>query len=118
MRASDNAPIAPAEWGNYQAGKHSPDHSLPNGYQLIGFLLENPKVGRQLKVLRVSRNGVKAPGIYMSSAVTGITGDQLHTHNSVYRLRYIDASPEKLQAMLASVAGLALRGSITPLGRN
>lgn len=117
LRLSDTASIVPAEWGNFQPGKHCP-HSLPNGYTLTGFLLEYPKVGRHLKILRVCRNGVKIPGIYTSSTVTDINGDRLHTQNSVYQLRYIELSPRKLQSMLPLVTRLALHSSTFFPGQN
>lgn len=77
-----------ASWDEYKLSTSNDNLSLPSGYILTGFLIDQPKVGRCLRVLRDCRNGIMVDGIFESSPVTFIAGCEVTTENSIYRLRY------------------------------
>jgi hypothetical protein len=74
------------DWNDYPFGTGPAGISLPAGYELSGYLLQKPKVGARLILLRVSRNGVFIPGLFFSSEITGINGSRIQTMNSIYSL--------------------------------
>jgi hypothetical protein len=66
--------------------------SLPVGYEMEGFLLEDLVYRGYIQLDRRLRNHVVARGIFTSSRICRIVGDEVHTHNSIYRVTVIDAS--------------------------
>ena len=82
----DNAPVATADWKEYQPGSARNSKSLPEGYALSGWLLESIEMGRPVRLLRVERNGVAALGIFETSPVQGLTQGGFETENSIYQV--------------------------------
>ncbi len=83
---SADASLVPAELATYQFGKANLTSSFPVSYWIEGWLIEPPRIGETVKVLRTSKNGVAIPGIFNSSQVTAIpSDDEFHTLNSIYR---------------------------------
>lgn len=82
-----------AEWKNYALGRDNGEVSLPLDYTLEGSFILDMKVGGTMFVARTSRNGVKAPGQFMSSVITKITEENkikiVTTRNSVYLVEEI-----------------------------
>jgi hypothetical protein len=78
-----------ADWHDYPFGSAIEGVSLPVDYELIGYLLGNPKVGGRLIILRVSRNGVNVPGLFCSSPIRIIADTRIETTNSVYRMEFM-----------------------------
>lgn len=74
-----------ASWEQYDVGTLNPGVSLPNNYVIHGFLLEDMVVGRPVRVLRTIRNGVSAPGVFVSSPITALSSKTFCTENSLYR---------------------------------
>lgn len=62
------------------------NESLPIGYDLEGVLLDPIEVGAPIRIRRFLRNGVRADGLFVSSAVTQIGEDRLMTFNSIYKI--------------------------------
>lgn len=88
IAASELAECPPAAWENFRPGAPTPvGVSLPVDYTLEGWLLEDPRVGSCVRVLRRTRNGVPAAGIYTSSEVTAVNPDGYVTLNSIYQMR-------------------------------
>ena len=90
--ASSDHPLARA--GNsltYPYGTNGADTSLPEGYWLEGWLLTAPKVGRPVMVLRLVRAGIEALGLFKSTMVLELKGeDRFRTMNSIYRWEKVD----------------------------
>lgn len=87
IRAVDAPEMPPGDPTTYPYGQRcETGHSLPVGYELEGWLLAPPVVGRCVEILRCSRNGVARLGVFRSTPVTLVRGDTFHTGNSVYRL--------------------------------
>src|SRR5688500_14038799 len=86
-----NEPFAPTpEWTHYSAGAINPGVSLPSGYSIEGFLLEEIAVGRPVRVLRTIRNGKNALGHFATSPVIAYDDQTFETLNSVYRYRIVE----------------------------
>ena len=66
--------------------------SLPIGYEMEGFLLEDIVYRGYIQLDRRIRNKVIAQGIFTSSRICRIAGDEVHTRNSIYRVTVIDGS--------------------------
>lgn len=101
-----NPGVPTPAWEGYNLGQDNPD-SLPLGYELTGVLLGTIEVGEPLRILRQTRNGVKCPGEFVSSPVTGIDGDKIWTRNSIYTI--LEATD--LQFALASQDGVEKHAS-------
>ena len=75
---------------DYNCGQNNGDVSLFNGYTIVGEILEPPKEGESLRVLRQERNGVKLLGVTRTSMIQKIEGNKLYTENSVYEIEYLN----------------------------
>ena len=73
-----------ASWNEWLMG--SEKKSLPINYTVKGFLEEPVSVGKPIRMGRIESNGRKALGLFISSAVTKIENNIIHTFNSVYRI--------------------------------
>lgn len=89
------APLSPAvAVREYYYGRPGNAGSLPVGYTFMGWLVRPPAVGEQVRLLRVSRNGVVTPGVFTSTEVIEIPGAGVfHTRNSIYRYEEIAVEP-------------------------
>lgn len=87
---SDYPRFLPAEQTDVTIVPAAPGFSLAVGYRIQGWLVTPIVVGESVRILRVSRNGVLAPGIFCSSAVVTCDGARFSTVNSVYRWQIID----------------------------
>ena len=63
--------------------------SLPVEYWIEGYLFEEPEVGKSVVVEREVRNGIKASGVFITSAVVKILEDGFETKNSIYKLEVL-----------------------------
>jgi len=70
--------------------------SIPIDYWLTGELMYPLTVGRPVEVLRESRNGVKTPGIFMTSPVVELTPTTFKTKNSIYDYLVLTNSAEEV----------------------
>jgi hypothetical protein len=86
LRAAPNAVSEPGSWDTYVPGSLLNSSSLPVDYELVGRLVQAPAVGRCVRVLRISRNGVKQLGVFQSTEVIKVCGDTFETPNSIYRI--------------------------------
>jgi hypothetical protein len=86
LRAAVDPLVQPGRWDTYHAGSSTNTTSLPVDYEILGFLLQAPIVGGQVRVLRIQRNGINALGIFQSTEVTAVGEGHFTTQNSVYRL--------------------------------
>jgi hypothetical protein len=91
VRAVLDAEVQPGNWESYPIGSGGADTSLPVDYVLVGTLIEPPRVGGRVRILRFQRNGVDALGLFESTIVTQVTFDGFTTCNSVYRMRPLDS---------------------------
>lgn len=62
---------------------------LNQGYWLQGILAQELELGKTIKVLRHTRNGIVTPGVYESTSITKIDGDKIHTLNSVWKIELV-----------------------------
>ena len=90
LRVSPNATEQPGSWDKYRLGDVSNNVSLPVDYRLTGILLAPPRVGENVRILRVSRNGVVVPGAFTSTTVVAVEDNMFTTRNSVYRMRQLN----------------------------
>lgn len=81
-------------WETYKIGSADNAEALPVDYTMTGYLLDPIEVGKTFRLLRVSRNGVPAWGLYLSTPVAAITNSTVTTRNSVYVMKVLDASAE------------------------
>lgn len=83
-----------AEWKSFILGEENESVSLPIDYVLKGNLIHPIRVGDVMWVARTERNGVKCPGIFVSSRILSILEKDeakiVRTRNSVYLLQEID----------------------------
>lgn len=86
IRAADAPLIPPGDPTTYHYGEWCEGQSLPVAYEIEGWLLVPPVVGRRVEIIRCARNGISSLGIYRSTPVTLMDGDTFYTNNSVYRL--------------------------------
>ena len=74
------------------------NHGIFDGYMVEGFLIEEPKVGYPLSVLRTNRNGVHRLGVFETSEIKNIELSAnysiLYTRNSVYKIEYMEIDYE------------------------
>lgn len=96
VNSVDNPVYPTPPLATYEAGKFNAEVSIPNEYWLEGYLVQGPEVGKSVVVQREIRCGVKATGIFQSSAVTEITEEGFNTLNSIYILEYLDKNHESL----------------------
>ena len=89
LRARPCAASPSGNWEDYRLGAADNATSLPVDYVLVGYLLAPPRVGQQVSLLRVRRNGVPVLGIFASTVVQQLTADGFVTDNSVYRLEFL-----------------------------
>ncbi len=85
LRPAGNPSAESGNWNTYVPGSADNATSLPIDYEMIGVLLEPPVVGGQVKLLRLERNGVRSMGLFESTRITSVNGNEFTTQNSVYR---------------------------------
>ncbi len=86
LSACENPLVKPALWANWKPGRPN-SSSLPVAYELRGRLVRPVEIGEPIVVLRTHRNGVRADGIFTSTAVCSVEeGSLAITCNSVYQI--------------------------------
>ena len=90
LKPTDNphAPTPAKESYNY--GKDNGNVSLPVDYVAVGTLLSDIEVGKPVEMFRTMRNGISLPGMFSTSPITKIDGDNFHTLNSVYKIAILE----------------------------
>lgn len=76
-----------SEWKDGE--ENGSDFSPYVGYEVEGFLFHTIEIGRSVIVWREKRNGVEAPGQFVTSRVTEITDIGFNTLNSIYKLEIL-----------------------------
>jgi hypothetical protein len=77
----EGRPVGDFEYADGRAGK------LTIGYWVVGKLLEEPSVGKRLKMYRLIRNGESAEGLFETSRIVKIQKPFLFTENSMYEMK-------------------------------
>ena len=92
-------PIVPAAAvAQHRYGAASCHGSLPIRYSIEGWLLLAPVPGAPVRVLRVTRNGITVPGIYVSRDVVSIPRpNEFTTLNSIYHWQEIESRPQRAE---------------------
>jgi hypothetical protein len=88
LRACDGAGSDPGVWGEYVEGIPN-DSSLPCDYTLSGLMIQAPRIGGPVIVLRLLRNDTAVPGVFQSTFVKSVDGDTFTTENSVYEIKLL-----------------------------
>lgn len=82
-----------AKWKSFVPGKSNPGVSLPLDYTVTGTLISELKKGGTIFMNRVERNGISAPGIFMSSVIVDIKKHGavtlIETRNSLYLMEEV-----------------------------
>lgn len=84
----------------YVPGRDNPGLSPYIGYWITGKLMSKPECGNSLIVDRDSRNGVEARGVFKTSEIQIISGDDknnyciIHTNNSIYEIERVKVNKE------------------------
>ncbi len=63
--------------------------SINLGYTIEGVLLFDLKIGAAIKVWRHVRNGEVIEGMFISSAIQMINGNEIHTTNSIWKIEVL-----------------------------
>lgn len=90
LNDANNAEYPSIPMEQFIPGQDNGNVSMPVNYWLEGILVEDIKVDHSVVVNRTSRMGVKCAGYFVSSPVVELTDTGFVTHNSVYRVEYID----------------------------
>ena len=86
--STPDAQVAPGSWNDWVPGALDNHGSLPVDYEMMGFLLRPIKVGEAVRLWRISRNGVKAEGLFISTPVQEVRGrESVITSNSIYEVK-------------------------------
>jgi hypothetical protein len=93
LRVTPNALFAPSTRGEYVPGGDNPGVSLPVDYVNEGILLRPPELGERVLVLRLVRDGDRAPGAFQSGPIVEMSTDEFTTLNSVYRIELLAQRP-------------------------
>jgi hypothetical protein len=92
-RAESRDPVCRAgNWNTFTAGVVNSTASLPVDYEIVGYLLEDVKVGKPVRLLRFVRNGALVLGFYQSTTVLELRNDGYVTRNSVYSVEIIQTN--------------------------
>ncbi len=84
-------PVVPTpKASDFVCGQDNGEVSLPLEYKIEGWLLNKIEVGKQVRVHRLIRNGIKAEGYFETSPVTKVSEFGFETANSVYRMSSIE----------------------------
>lgn len=82
------AQAAPGSWNDWVPGARNNHGSLPIDYEMTGFLLKPIRVGEAVQLWRLSRNGITAQGIFVSTTVRELRGgESVITNNSIYEVK-------------------------------
>jgi len=93
LRVAPNALFAPGNRGEHVPGGDNPGVSLPVDYANEGILLRPPELGERVLVLRLVRDGDRAPGAFRSGPIVEMSTDKFTTLNSVYRIELLAQRP-------------------------
>ncbi len=63
--------------------------SMPTGWWMEGYLLNDLRKGWRIRLDRRVRQGVVARGAFQSSRIIGVVGDRIVTLNSVWVVRRV-----------------------------
>jgi hypothetical protein len=89
IKAREDACSRTPDWKEYELGKINGNMSIPIDYYLEGYLKREVQVGLPVVVDRITRNGEKVSGLFVTSTVTEITEKGFRTLNSEYIMDYI-----------------------------
>lgn len=89
ISASEDPKCLTPSLDEYDLLKDEAHISLPIEYWIEGYLFDLPIVGKPVVVEREVRNGVKALGVFVTSAVVKVTETGFETQNSIYKLEIL-----------------------------
>jgi len=96
-RAEAAGGLPAASNSEYVPGSNGVENkSIPIDYWLTGELTEPITVGKPVMVVRDTRNGVKALGLFQSSPVVEVTPTTFKTRNSIYDYLVLTNSAEEV----------------------
>lgn len=90
VATTDLPRFLPAERADAESESSVKGHSMAVGYVVQGWLVAPITIGESVKVVRVTRNGVSAPGFFCTSQVVACDETRFSTINSIYRWRLMD----------------------------
>lgn len=92
MAESPNPVVPATAAADYPYGLCTYAGSLPVGYTVVGWLVQPPRVGEPVRILRFARDGMIILGLFASSEVLAIPREgEFTTLNSVYYWQEIAA---------------------------
>jgi len=98
IAASTSPVYRPASWEQWNHAGPNRQFSPPVSYQIIGFLVEEIRVGEPILVLRIQRNDTISIVYFRSSPVMEIRSDgTVETFNSIYQVSYACVQREAKQ---------------------
>lgn len=74
---------------DYICGQDNGAVSIFNGYEVLGNLIQIPRVGGTIWLERKVRNGVVCEGWFRSSIIQKIEGNKYYSMNSIYEIKKI-----------------------------
>ena len=83
------APACPMPLYTPGAPNYEPFLSMPNGWWMEGYLLNDLRKGRRIRMDRRVRQGVVARGTFESSRIVGVLENRVVTINSVWVVRRV-----------------------------
>jgi 23S rRNA maturation-related 3'-5' exoribonuclease YhaM len=83
------APANPRQ-NHVDGQEQEPGYSLPLEYTIEGDLIGTITVGKPVVVDRDTRNGIKAPGLFTTTAVQVAHDGTFKTRNSVYNFQFLE----------------------------
>jgi len=89
VAASEDPLTQTPTFEDYDSLKETALMSLPVEYWIEGYLFEEPTIGKSVVVEREVRNGIKAYGTFVTSAVVKILENGFETRNSIYKLEVL-----------------------------
>lgn len=85
LKEAPNANVAAGNPETYNYGGDDP-LSVPVEYTVKGHLVHDLQVGGPAMINRYERNGIKLPGMMVTSVIRSIEGNRFTTDNSVYQV--------------------------------
>jgi len=97
LAAVENPDFPTPDKKDYVFGKENEGVSLPTDYYVIGTLLKPITKGESIEMLRINRNGVSCPGMFMTSLVKEFDGKMVETANSKYIVEEVTVEDEAIE---------------------
>ena len=83
---TENPLVKSATKEEYKYGTYNNNVSIPIDYWVVGYLFDEIKVGKPVRLFRKIRNGEKVEGIFTTSKIQTWDGNIFTTMNSKYKV--------------------------------